>query len=89
VFVDGGAGYANGAVTNGRKQIYDGASREARKVWEILLSAPQDNEGLNVHEIARQVGLSVSEVFKAGDQMLAKGAIYTTVDDETWAVLEY
>jgi len=33
--------------------------------------------------------LSVSEVFKAGDQMLAKGAIYTTVDDETWAVLEY
>jgi replication factor A2 len=30
-----------------------------------------------------------NEVFKAGDVLLGEGFIYTTVDDETWAVLEY
>lgn len=89
MFVDSHEGDMNGGANGGRKSLYVGATPEARKVWEVLLSAPQNNEGLNVHEIARQVGLSTQEVFKAGDQMLAKGAIYTTVDDETWAVLEY
>jgi replication factor A2 len=33
--------------------------------------------------------MPVNEVFKAGDELLGLGVIYTTVDDETWAVLEY
>lgn len=61
----------------------------ARKVFQLLQSAPQNNEGLHVQNIAGQLGMASNDVFKAGDELLGMGVIYTTVDDETWAVLEY
>ena len=60
----------------------------ARKVFNLLESSPQGNEGLHVSLIAQKLGIQQSEVFKAGDELLGEGLIYTTVDDETWAVLE-
>jgi replication factor A2 len=32
--------------------------------------------------------LESADVLRAGDDLLAGGLIYTTVDDHTWAVLE-
>jgi replication factor A2 len=61
----------------------------ARKVFQQLQNAPQNNEGLHVRHIAAECGMPVNDVFKAGDELLGLGIIYTTVDDETWAVLEY
>jgi replication factor A2 len=29
------------------------------------------------------------EVITAADELLGQGLIYTTVDDETWAILDY
>jgi len=89
MFVDGNQGAAPSAATNGGKMLPAKISANGRKVFQLLHSAPQDNEGLNVHLIAQQCGLPVNDVFKAGDELLQDGLIYTTVDDETWAILEY
>ncbi|KAF7860429.1 hypothetical protein EAF04_008555 [Stromatinia cepivora] len=61
----------------------------SRAVYNLLQSEPQNNEGLNVNIIATKLGMPVAEVYKSGDQLLSEGCIYTTVDDETWAILEY
>lgn len=59
-----------------------------RKVYQLLEGTPQGNEGLHVSLIAQKLGVAQAEVFKAGDDLLGEGLIYTTVDDETWAILE-
>ncbi|KAI9736417.1 MAG: replication factor A protein 2 [Claussenomyces sp. TS43310] len=63
-------------------------SPAAKKVFALLQNAPQNNEGLHVAMMAAQLGLPQNDVFKAGDELLGAGIIYTTVDDETWAVLD-
>jgi replication factor A2 len=59
----------------------------ARKVHAHLLSA-NNTEGYHVQLIASQLGIPTNDIFKAGDELLGAGKIYTTVDDETWAILE-
>ena len=71
------------------KELPTGISATAKKVYEILLSEPQNNEGLHVKDIAQKSGMLLNDVFKAGDVLLSKGFIYTTVDDEMWAALKY
>ena len=87
MFVDGGS--TNGAPALGGKKLPAKLSTMARKVFGALQSEPQNNEGLHVHRIASILNTNANEVFKAGDELLGEGLIYTTVDDETWAVLEY
>jgi replication factor A2 len=87
MFVDGEG--ANGAPAMGGKKLPSKISAIGKRVFELLQSEPQNNEGLHVHNIANKLGVPANEVFKAGDQLLGEGLIYTTVDDETWAVLEY
>jgi replication factor A2 len=89
VFVGGGAVNGGGPVGGAGKKLPPKISAAGRKVWEFLQSAPQNNEGLHVQQIATELGIPSNDVFKAGDELLADGLIYTTVDDETWAVLEY
>lgn len=87
LFVDQN-GYGGGGATGTSKVLSSNMSATAKRVYEFLKNSPQNNEGLHVHMIAQALGLPSNEVFKAGDEMLSEGAIYTTVDDETWAVLE-
>jgi replication factor A2 len=89
MFVENEYGGATNGSTNGSKSISAKISANARKVWSLLNSAPQNNEGLNVHMIAQECQMPVNDVFKAGDELLQEGKIYTTVDDETWALLDY
>jgi len=89
MFVDGYGGATNGAAAGGAKQLPARITASARKVYTMLRDEPQNNEGLHVHDIARKLGMQTNDVFKAGDELLQDGLIYTTVDDETWAVLEY
>lgn len=88
MFVDG-QGAANGATTGRAKSLSAKMSPMAKKVYDALKNSLQSNEGMHVHQIASQLGVNPIEVFKAGDELLGEGVIYTTVDDETWAVLEY
>lgn len=64
-----------------------GTSAAARKVYNILLTTPQSNEGLHMHDIATRLQMDTSEVGKGSDELLQEGLIYTTVDDHTWAIL--
>lgn len=62
---------------------------DARRVYQMLKSTPQSNEGLHVQNIAVGLKLSVPEVMKAGDDLLRDSLIYTTIDDNTWALLDF
>ncbi|KAI9732371.1 MAG: replication factor A protein 2 [Cirrosporium novae-zelandiae] len=80
-----GAGY--GSTPTGKP--LPALSVVGRRVYAALKDTPQNNEGLHVQHIASAVGMEVNDVLKGGDELLAQGLIYTTVDDQTWAILEY
>ncbi|KAF2267010.1 replication protein A, subunit RPA32 [Lojkania enalia] len=95
----GGAAASGGAALNGGYGQQAGGgdyggtdlgsfSAVAKKVFKHLRETPQTNEGLHQQDIAAQLGIDVADVARAGDDLLAGGLIYTTVDDQTWAVLE-
>ena len=83
---DEGYGTANAGM--GARQLPN-ISGNARRVFQTLKSSPQNNEGLHVQNIAANLGMPVAEVMKAGDELLNHSLIFTTVDDNTWALLEF
>ena len=93
---DGGAAAAAGAGAgagggnfsmNGRSMVPN-VTQWARKVYDTIRDSPQNNEGLHLQNIAARCGMNVADVVKAGQELMDKGMIYTTVDDNTWALLE-
>lgn len=64
-------------------------SATARRVYNLLKSEPQSNEGLHMQNISAKLGLPSTEVVKAGDELLSAGLIFSTMDEYTWAILEY
>ena len=77
----------NGGGAGGASDLA-GVSISARKVLQALRATPQTNEGLHAQVIAQNTGLELTEVNKAGDELMGLGKIYTTVDDLTWAILD-
>ena len=84
---EGGYGAGDNMSMNGRAM--PNVSVNARKVYSVLKNSPQSNEGLHVQNVAASLGLGVQEVMKAGDELLEHSLIFTTVDDNTWAILEF
>ncbi|KAH7080360.1 replication protein-like protein A 32 kDa subunit [Paraphoma chrysanthemicola] len=82
-----GAGQQAGGATFGGYDLA-GYNQVAKRVFQHLREAPQTNEGLHQMEIAAKLGIDTADVARAGDDLLAGGLIYTTVDDQTWAILE-
>lgn len=78
-------GYGGGAAAGG---MPPGLSASGRKVFQTLKNSPQTNEGLHMQDIASRANMDVSEVLKAGEELMGNGCIYTTVDDHTWAILD-
>ena len=58
-------------------------------MFNFIHNSPGGSEGLSLQQIANGTGLSSREVINASDELLGNGMIYTTIDDETWAVLDY
>ncbi|KAH9887190.1 replication protein A, subunit RPA32 [Xylariomycetidae sp. FL2044] len=83
MFVDGG-----GAADASRVPSLAGASARARKMYNYLNTTAASNEGINMHNIARDTGLSIQDVMAAGEELLSGGHVYTTLDDETFAILD-
>ena len=81
MFVDGGAGYDADAKTRN-------FSAKAKKMYNYLNTAENSNEGVNMHVIARDTGMPVQDVMTAAEELLSHGTIYTTLDDETFAILD-
>ncbi len=79
-----------GGAVGGMQGHFDlsGFNQIARRVFNYIRNAPQSNEGLHQQEIAAKLGIDTGDVARAGDDLLAGGLIYTTVDDQTWALLE-
>jgi replication factor A2 len=95
MFVDdagyGGAGGGGSGGGDGESQQSKLAkvSAAAKMVFEYLNNAPGGNEGVNVNVIAQGTRLSAREVFTAADELNQLAMVYTTIDDETFAILEY
>lgn len=60
-----------------------------QKMYRFLANTPGGNEGVHLNLITSGTGLSLRDVLSAADDLLAQGLVYTTVDDETWAILDY
>ncbi|KAL2761152.1 hypothetical protein ACRALDRAFT_2093040, partial [Sodiomyces alcalophilus JCM 7366] len=98
MFVDGGPAYNAGAgagtgtgtgTGGGKPSKLTGCGPLAQKMYNFLLNAPGGNEGVHLNVIAGSSGMSVRDVLSAADELLSQGLVYTTIDDETWAILEY
>ena len=85
----GHEGTEGGSMAGPRNAQLASLSMEARRVYQMLKSTPQNNEGVHVQHLAVELRLSVPEVLKAGDELSRESLIYTTIDDNTWAVLEF
>ncbi|KAL4918373.1 hypothetical protein BDW62DRAFT_181850 [Aspergillus aurantiobrunneus] len=60
----------------------------ARRVFNLLKTEPQSNEGLHAQFIAAKLSLPPSDVMRAGEELVNAGMIFSTVDDQTWVVLD-
>ena len=85
----GEVGYGGGGNSGTNGQQMPNVSVAAKRVYQTLKSSPQNNEGLHVQNIAALVSMNVPDVRKAGDELLSHSMIFTTVDDDTWALLEF
>jgi hypothetical protein len=90
MFVDGYGGgvkmEAGGDANSGKLQ---GCGPQARKMFNFISNSPGGNEGVHMNVISSGTGMSVRDVLGAADELLGQGLVYTTIDDETWAILEY
>ena len=90
IFVNDGSGYSGGGANNpAHNSKLSGCSEQARKMHNFMNSAPGGNEGIHLNVITNSTKMPVRDVRSAADELLGQGLIYTTVDDETWAILEY
>ncbi|RDW70471.1 putative replication factor-a protein [Aspergillus mulundensis] len=80
-----GAGGAGG----GGGMFPPSMSATARRVHNLLKTEPQQNEGLHAQFIAAKLGLPAPDVVRAGEELINAGMIFSTVDDQTWVILEY
>lgn len=79
--------YQNGKSEEAQKLAHVGPN--AQKMFRFLASTPGGNEGVHLNLITSGTGLTTRDVLGAADDLLAQGLVYTTVDDETWAILDY
>ncbi|KAH8680878.1 hypothetical protein BX600DRAFT_375205, partial [Xylariales sp. PMI_506] len=86
MFVDGGDDRQGG---NGNDDKVRKLSVKARKFYNWLKNAEGGNEGLHINMIAQGAGMSVNDAIAAAEELVGPGVIYTTIDDETFAILDY
>jgi hypothetical protein len=87
MFVDGyGAGGQTAKTSNASHM--PNLSVHGQKMYNFLLRTPGGNEGVHTDLIAQGTAMSARDVRAAMDELLAAGVVYTTLDDDTFAVLE-
>ncbi|KAK3677942.1 Replication factor A protein 2 [Recurvomyces mirabilis] len=86
--MNGNGGAYDAGDMGGVQKLPAGTSAAARKVYHTIANTPQSHEGLHVQQIAQTGGMEIGEVLRAGEELVGLGAIYTTVDEQTWALLD-
>ncbi|KAJ5770091.1 uncharacterized protein N7511_002142 [Penicillium nucicola] len=92
----GGAGAGGDAVMGGADDYGNEKSKAlasmgpvAKKIYSLLRTEPQDDTGLHMQVIASKLNIPATEVAKGGEELLGSGVIFSTMDEQTWAILEY
>jgi replication factor A2 len=85
MFVDG----AGGGGDNSNDDKVRHCSQKAKKFYNFLHNAEGGSAGIHLHDIAAGTGLSVNDAAAAAEELIGPGVIYTTIDDDTYAILEY
>ncbi|KAI2686290.1 hypothetical protein CBS147355_1777 [Penicillium roqueforti] len=73
----------------GQNKALASMSLVAKKIYNLLKTEPQDDTGLHMQVIASKLNMPASEVGSAGEELLGAGVIFSTMDEQTWAILEY
>ncbi|EKV15703.1 putative replication factor-a protein [Penicillium digitatum] len=73
----------------GQNKALASMSLVAKKVYNLLKTEPQDDTGLHMQVIASKLNMPATEVARAGEELLGAGVIFSTMDEQTWAILEY
>ncbi|WEW57359.1 Replication factor A protein 2 [Emydomyces testavorans] len=81
------ANAAGDAGTRGRSLPH--MSPTARRLYDTLSNTLQHREGLHAQQLASQMNMALSDVYKAGEELLSLGLIYQTVNDDTWALMDF
>jgi replication factor A2 len=87
MFVDGGYGAGGVGDSAGMQARLGPCSRNARTVFNFLANSAS-SDGAHLNLVASGTGLSAADIMSATEELLGHGLIYTTEDDETWAILE-
>ncbi|KAK4199662.1 putative replication factor-A subunit [Triangularia verruculosa] len=87
MFIDGGNGYGTASGAGGDSRVAS-CSRQAKSLYQFMQSDPRSIEGINIADVMGASGMSKRDILAAADELLGNGIVYTTVDDETWAILE-
>lgn len=82
-------GNGDGANNAGGRELPKHLSPRAKMIYNYLRNSPQSNEGQHVQLIASNTGLEVNEVYSAAEELVEAGLTFTTVDEHTWAVLDF
>lgn len=81
-------GQMDGSAAGGRG-LPGNLTPRAKAVYDYLRNSPQSNEGQHVQLIASNMGMEVNDVYKAAEELVEAGLTFTTVDESTWAVLDF
>ncbi|KAJ5178628.1 uncharacterized protein N7500_001327 [Penicillium coprophilum] len=73
----------------GQSKALASMSLVAKKIYSLLKTEPQDDTGLHMQVIASKLNIPATEVARAGEELLSAGVIFSTMDEQTWAILEY
>ncbi|KAJ5102374.1 hypothetical protein NUU61_004596 [Penicillium alfredii] len=86
----GGDAMMGGAddYTAGQNRALASMSPLARRVYSLLKTEPQDDIGLQMQDIASKLNLPPTDVARAGEELLSAGVIFSTMDEQTWAILD-
>ncbi|KAI0158484.1 putative replication factor-a protein [Pestalotiopsis sp. NC0098] len=64
-------------------------SQRAQRFFNFLNVNNNGSEGVHVSDIAKGCGMMINDAMAASEELIGPGMIYTTTDDETFAVLDY
>jgi replication factor A2 len=77
MFVDNGGAHPHALAS---------CSRNANAIYQYLANSAGDGQHLN--QVAAGTGMSARDILAATEELLNQGLIYTTENDETWAILD-
>ncbi|KAI1826506.1 replication protein A, subunit RPA32 [Xylaria intraflava] len=68
---------------------YKSFSAKARRIYDYISRNGNPTDGIHMQLIARETAMSIQDVMAGAEELLSHGTIYTTMDDETFAILEH